>query len=350
MKCNISLILLLTILMTLFFKNCAHQKQPTVSGDWHGCVVGMFTAAENGHYPSDGVQAIINFEKLIKHPVGSVMWFCTWDDSFPAKACREAYERGIIPHITWELFWPSKNPNNARPVDSSGYEAMDAIVAGKHDAYISDFALAVKAYQKPVLIRFMHEFNGNWYVWSGNKNGGFKGGPEKVIAVWHYVVDQFKNLGADNAEWIWAPHGPSIDRTTEAWNDVKNYWPGTAYVDWIGLDGYNFYPKDPWGNKRPFRDFDNCFRALYDTCTQLGSQPMMIAEFGTGEFNYDTQTKANWITDAFSKIKSDYPRIRLFTWFHINKEHDWRVNSSSGALSAFQTILNDPYFIGSPIK
>jgi endoglucanase len=208
----------------------------------------------------------------------------------------------------------------------------------------------VKEYGEIVLIRFLHEFNGNWYVWSGFKNGGAQGGPQKVKAVWKYVVDRFKDLGATNAEWLWTPHGPSIDLTTEEWNEVKNYWPGTEYVDWIGLDAYNFYPKDPWGNKRPYRDFDNCFRELYNKCKVLGNQPIIIAEFGTGEFEYEGKTKADWIAEAFAKIKKDYPRIKMFTWFHINKEHDWRVNSSPEALASFRKALEDPYFIGSPIK
>ena len=224
------------------------------------------------------------------------------------------------------------------------------VLAGKYDDYIDQFARDAKAFNQRVLMRFLHEFNGNWYVWSGNKNGGADGGPEKVVAVWKYVVDRFRKIGADNVKWLWVPHGPSTDLSTEPWNNVSNYWPGDEYVDWIGLDGYNFYPKDPWGGTRPLRDFDNCFRALYDSCAVLGDQPMMIAEFGTGEFEYEDFDKATWITDAFSKIKTEYPRLKIFTWFNINKELDWRVNSSPEALDAFRKAMEDPYFIGSPYK
>jgi mannan endo-1,4-beta-mannosidase len=100
-----------------------------------------------------------------------------------------------------------------------------------------------------VLMRFLHEFNGNWYVWSGNKNGQAEGGPEKVVAVWKYVVDRFRKVGADNVKWMWVPHGPSTDRSEEAWNNVSNYWPGDDYVDWIGLDGYNFLPCGSMGRE-----------------------------------------------------------------------------------------------------
>jgi endoglucanase len=74
----------------------------------------------------------------------------------------------------------------------------------------------------------------------------------------------------------------------------------------------------------------------------------MIAEFGTGEFQSEGFDKAAWITDAFTKIKTDYPRLKLFTWFNINKELDWRVNSSPEALEAFRTAMEDSYYLGSP--
>jgi hypothetical protein len=308
----------------------------------------MFTSDGDATFPGNGVEGLKAFAATIDHPVGAVCWFPTWDDSFPTEACVAARQHGAIPMITWELFWPSKDPNNTSGTPPTGFQGMNDVLAGNYDAYIDQYAADARAFGGRVLIRFLHEFNGNWYVWSGNKNGGANGGPEKVVAVWKYVVDRFNQAGADNVKWLWVPHGPSIDLTTEPWNAVSNYWPGDEYVDWIGLDAYNFYPKDPWGGQRPFRDFDNCFRELYDACAVLGDQPMMIAEFGTGDFEHEGRTKADWITDAFNKIRTEYPRIKAFTWFNINKEHDWRVDSSPEALEAFRTAMDDPYFIGYP--
>lgn len=317
--------------------------------DWQGCVVGIFP--ENGVAKLfDEPNQIEDFEALTGQEVGSVVWFPSWDDEFPTKVCNKLAERGIIPHLTWELYWPSKKSRNTAQTGENGFQGFIDVLDGKYDAYIDKFAEDAKAFNKPVLMRFLHEFNGNWYVWSGNKNGKEKGGPEQVVKVWRYVVDRFNAKGAGNVKWLWTPHGPSIDMSTEAWNDVSNYWPGDDYVDWIGLDGYNFYPIDPWGGTRPLRDFDNCFRDLYDECAKLGDQPMMIAEFGTGNFQYEDFDKAAWISDAFSKIKTDYPRVKIFTWFNINKEHDWRVNSSPEALSAFKEAMKDPYYIGSPTE
>jgi len=324
------------------------RQNTSLDGDWEGCVVGFYPENGNETLPNVDLHEIDEFEATIEHQVGSVVWFPTWDDEFPTEACQKLIDRGIIPHLTWELFWPSEDPNNSRSTGAEGYKGFNDVLAGKYDNYIDRFAENAKALDGEVLIRFLHEFNGNWYVWSGNKNGKADGGPEKVIEVWRYVVDRFNVKGAKNVKWLWVPHGPSTDRSMEAWNSVSNYWPGDEYVDWIGLDGYNFYPQDPWGGNRPLRDFDNCFRALYDSCSVLGDQPMMIAEFGTGEFQSESFDKAQWITDAFDKIKTDYPRIRIFTWFNINKELDWRANSSPEALAAFRKAMKDPYYISNP--
>jgi len=332
------------------FSSSMNKSDQTNSkeGDWEGCLVGMYPENGNEKIPSGNLHEIDDFEAITGQKVGSVVWFPTWDDEFPTLACTKLAERGIIPHLTWELFWPSEDPNNSRQTGPEGYQGFIDVLAGKYDDYIDRFAEDAKAFDKTVLMRFMHEFNGNWYVWSGNKNGGAEGGPDRVVAVWKYVVDRFRAKGANNVKWLWVPHGPSTDRSEEPWNHVSKYWPGDNYVDWIGLDGYNFYPRDPWGGERPFRDFDNCFRKLYDDCAKLGNQPMMIAEFGTGEFDHQGLDKAAWITDAFAKIKDEYPRVKIFTWFNINKELDWRVNSSPEALKAFKNAMKDPYYHGSP--
>ena len=334
------------------FTSCSNETPDmlTLDGNWEGCVVGFYPENGNETIPKADPQEIDDFETLLDQKVGSVVWFPTWDDDFPSAACQMLDARGIVPHLTWELFWPSEDPNNSRATGPNGYEAFQEVLDGEHDAYIDAFAQDAKTFGKPILMRFLHEFNGNWYVWSGNKNGQAAGGPERVVAVWKYVVERFWAQGADNVLWLWVPHGPSTDRSEEAWNQVANYWPGEEYVDWIGLDGYNFFPQDPWGGQRPLRDFDACFRALYDDCAKLGDQPMMIAEFGTGEFESDAFNKAAWLNDAFQKIKTDYPRLKIFTWFNINKELDWRANSSPEALDAFRSAMEDPYFIASPYE
>ena len=65
----------------------------------------------------------------------------------------------------------------------------------------------------------------------------------------------------------------------------------------------------------------------------------MVGEFASTELGGD---KGAWIADAASRIPSQYPQIKAFIWFNMNKETDWRVESSTSALNAFKAS-----FVGS---
>ena len=87
------------------------------------------------------------------------------------------------------------------------------------------------------------------------------------------------------------------------------------------------------------------FAGLYDQLLALALKPICIAEMGTGEFSLGDINKAAWITESFARMKAAYPWIKMYTWFNIKKELDWRVNSSPQALEAFRTAMADPYFL-----
>jgi endoglucanase len=84
---------------------------------------------------------------------------------------------------------------------------------------------------------------------------------------------------------------------------------------------------------------------VYHQLLALALKPVIIAEFGSGEFTKGDIDKATWIRQAFARMKAEYPWIKMYTWFNIKKELDWRVNSSPEALEAFRTAMADPYFL-----
>jgi hypothetical protein len=292
---------------------------------YSGAMIAMFSHAgleSSQHLNETEMRA---FETLIGRKAASVLFYNSWDDPFPRADCELAQRCQVVPHLCWELFWPSKDPANTRACqpDQTG---LDQVLAGQYDAYIDEFAGAARD-------------------WGGAKNGGAHGGPDKVRRVWRYVVERFRRVGAENVKWIWCPHGVTIDRSEEAWNELANYWPGADYVDWFGMDAYNWYPQDPWGHERPYQSFDDCFSDVYTELLKLALKPVIIAEFATGEFSKGDLHKAVWISEAFARMKTDYAWVKMFTWFNIKKELDWRVDSSPAALAAFRTAMADPYFL-----
>lgn len=316
----------------------------SVSPPFPGAMIAMFSHV--GLDVSQHLQEneIKSYEKLIGRKVACVLWYNNWEDPFPTDDCKIARLCNVTPHLTWELSWPSKD-SQVGGTSHSKNSGLDDVLSGRFDAYINQYVKSAKDWGGKILIRFLHEFNGDWYPWCGRRNGGQFGGPEKVKRAWIYVVKHFRDAGADNVKWIWCPHGSAVDKSEEKWNDLINYWPGSEFVDWLGMDGYNWFPKDPSGNSRPFQDFDNCFRDLYFELLALAKKPIMIGEMSSGEFILGNLNKAAWITDAFNKIRSEYPWIKMFTWFNIKKELDWRVNSSPQALDAFKLAMKDSYFL-----
>jgi endoglucanase len=72
---------------------------------------------------------------------------------------------------------------------------------------------------------------------------------------------------------------------------------------------------------------------------------MMIGEFASTETGGD---KAAWITDTFQRIPDGYPQLRMIFWFNINKETDWRINSSDTSLESFKKAIAAPAWDAAP--
>jgi len=63
-------------------------------------MIGTFTFDGEARFPDNGEAGIRAFEELIGRKLAQVLWFITWDDGFPAKACQTVIDRGSIPQIT----------------------------------------------------------------------------------------------------------------------------------------------------------------------------------------------------------------------------------------------------------
>ena len=77
--------------------------------------------------------------------------------------------------------------------------------------------------------------NGPWYSW------GWTHTRAKVfVAAWRHIVDVFRQQGASNVIWLWTVN---VDPPND--NAIQNparWWPGSSYVNWVGIDGYYYKP------------------------------------------------------------------------------------------------------------
>jgi hypothetical protein len=242
---------------------------------------------------------------------------------FEATYFEKVRQRGTIPMIDWNS-WDLLNQNKV----NSDFQLAD-IIEGKFDAYITQWARDAAAWGKPFFLRFNHEMNGDWFPWSEQVNGNQKG---EYVRAWRHVHDIFEKEGAANVTWVWAMNVVYISNPESL--NLKNYYPGDNYVDWVAIDGYN------WGDnperKDVWKSFSQVFGESYNLLLQLApSKPIMIAEFASREGHGGS--KADWLTDALkTQIPTKFPKIKAIVYFNMNHDGmDWIIESSSSAQNAF---------------
>lgn len=105
---------------------------------------------------------------------------------------------------------------------------------------------------------------------------------------------------------------------------MEDYYPGSDYVDVLGLSVYNWGTSRPWSNWRSFSDI---IRPYYDRIAKLGNQPIWIAEMGCTPSGGD---KAAWVHDMWKYMPS-LERLDTVLWFNMKKEADWRATEIAEA-------------------
>jgi len=101
------------------------------------------------------------------------------------------------------------------------------IIAGKANAYLSQFAGAERKLNVPVILSFAPEANGIWYTWGKGHTS-----PALYRKMYRYVHFVMLRDGARHITWLW-----QVDRTSRATEPLKVLWPGRNYVNAIGFDG-----------------------------------------------------------------------------------------------------------------
>lgn len=293
--------------------------------------VGVFLNASDS-------QTINAFETSVGKHQDIILYFQAWADtagqtiSFDSASAQEIIDRGSTPMIGWEPWqWGKDTPDQPK-------YSLASIISGSHDAFIRDSARRVKNIRGTIYIRPMHEMNGNWYPWAGTVNGNR---PEQYAPAYRRIVDIFRQEGATNVRWVWAPNHIGLPDWTSS--SFKQYYPGDDYVDFAAIDGYNFGTSQ---SGMSWLSFDDIFAPAYREITGFTNKPILIAEMASAESGGD---KAAWITNAFERLEAAYPRIVGLVWFNLNKEADWRIESSAASLNAYRAAMTNVSILQSDV-
>lgn len=239
---------------------------------------------------------------------------------------------------------------NRIPVMSWVPDIITNITSGADDAYITNVAEEVAAFQGPLMLRWFWEMNltgqtgTSWEVFQFPTNG-VKPTAEQVataqtnfISAWQRIRRIFDAVGAFNVVWLWNPGGGNDSAPGQkAGGYTDGFYPGDNYVDWVGVDAYNrqddavldAYTTDPAYNY-----------------AQLAAhfKPMLIGE--TGAYYTDEVHQVEFFDTASETLQVDLPRFLGMDYFDGTGADNWNFTTEgpTNGVTEYSNMVNTPYF------
>jgi hypothetical protein len=288
---------------------------------YFGATISGETYGQTGHAPAN-LAAWETFERHAGKRVAILDQGQSWA-TFDADEVETTVARGAIPLVTMGL--------------ADGV-TLEGIADGSQDAAIEKWAQEAKAFGHPFLFAPWWEMNGGWYAW---------GRSPYFIAAWRRFHDLVVGQGATNVTWTWV--------VNSIWSDPEStpapYYPGDAYVDWTGLDSYNWgvNPIQPDRWITPAQTLTPTLKIIGEVAP---TKPVIIVEDASTEYGGN---KTDWIREMLTSYLPHHPEVKAYLWFNWNfpKEglrHDWQIESSTPAQQQFRQAVQSSFFVPGPLS
>ncbi len=265
-----------------------------------------------------------SLEKQLDYQFHILVWYKSLNTSLPRELMDRAYAKDKYLELTF----------HTEVAGADNRSVMYDILNGHYDDYFSQYARDIKAFGHPVLFRLNNEMNGDWCSWSSWHSSK---DPELFKAVWRHIYQIFEANGVDNCLWVFNPN--EISFPGFKWNHYLAYFPGSEYVDIVGLTGYN---TGNYFNGESWRSFETIYDPIYGPYMQVFDYPFIITEFACSSFGGN---KEAWIIDMFGELYR-YPNIKVANWFNGidrdsagNPARIYRLDESPAYVSAFSRGL-----------
>jgi mannan endo-1,4-beta-mannosidase len=273
----------------------AHASLPAKSASY----LGAYEAKNPNSY-----SAMKTFGRTAGRKPNIALYYSGWGQGFESSFATAAWSNGAVVDVD---------------MDPTGV-SLKSIANGKYDTpYLTNFATAVRTFRHPVIISFGHEMNGQWYSW-GYKHTS----PRVFVGAWRHIVVLFRKVGADNVTWMW-----TVNWITRDEGNIRDWWPGSAYVTWTAIDGYYYEPSDTFQTK---------FGHTIAKIRKLSKKPILIGETAIGP----VAGQAAKMSNLFGGIRQYgllgfiwYDESSLTTPSSIYKQ-DWRLEGHHAADVAFR--------------
>jgi hypothetical protein len=265
------------------------------------------------------------FNQITGKKHATFFMYLGYGEPFPTKWVEEVKRAGAFPQIAFE-------PN----------DGLDKV---KDDEYLRNWARAAKASGVPILLRYASEMNGDWSAYSGD--------PAKFIEKWRLVHDVMKEE-APNVAMMWSVF-------TFPQSNIRSYYPGKEYVDWVGVNVYNVvYHNDDIKHVATDEDPLELIRYVYNTYSH--DHPIAISEYGathltrTDNFVDHSQYAVEKITRLYGKIHEAFPRIKAVYYYDVNnlkyapegrKINDYSLTNHPDVLNAYRRVIASDHYLSS---
>lgn len=292
---------------------------------------GIFSPDTNSGLTS--LTQVNHYQQEYKTHFNIVSLYIPWGDAphcyMPDSLMAAIYKNGSLPMITWEP-WASLFKDTSLQQEQ---KIFSKISAGLFDHYLLQFARQVKTLRRPVYLRFAHEADNPAYPWSASGHNT----PEEFKAAWKYVHQFFAHHDVNNVIWVWNPWSPSA---------VSDYFPGYAYVDWLGVTILNYGPQR--GDEK-WLSFTSLYAPFHQQSVFRSGLPVMVAEMGS---LVKAGNQEQWLVDAFKTIRQGFKEIHAAVLFNSDRDRnilrpgvdsvlDWKI-AQPQLLSAWKAD-REPY-------
>lgn len=245
--------------------------------------------------------------------------FVKLDGDFSLDDLRAMASGGRTPLLTLEPWSWASRPGEADPAYS-----LESIIEGRHDAALREFAAILHEYGGPVMVRFAHEMNADWYPWGMGVNGNT---PERYVEAWRHVHALVEGAGVD-VRWVWSP-------VAAWWPDatpLRDLYPGDDEVDVVAASGY--------GRADLASTMVATFEGWHDEVRAFTDKPAIIAETGA-----DADVRDDYLA-GLGDFFAQFPDVEGFVWFDTSPESTgatghYQISDTSAHLDAFGRALHD---------
>lgn len=294
---------------------------PAGAAMFFGATISGETYGQTGNAPKN-LEAWELFERHAGKRVAILNQGHVWA-TFDKAEMDATHARGAIPLVTMGL-GPSMT--------------LDDVVNGSQDAAIKKWAQEAKAWGHPFLFAPWWEMNGGWYAWGRS--------PDFIVA-WRRFHDLVVGQGATNVTWTWVVNSIWADPES----DPRPYYPGDAYVDWTGLDSYNWgrNPAQPDKWLTPEQTVTPTLKLIREAAP---TKPVAIVENASSEYGGN---KTDYVREMLTSYLPHHPEIGAYLWFNWpfpkgDQRADWPIETSAPAQQQFRKSIQSSVFVPGPVS